>query len=687
MHEIGMFGRMGPLQTEGFSGCPLGETKTAYPQCRRQLNAPKEETMRTSMRANPTTGFRGTGLLATFCSGVIPLLFAAPAAHAQASGNPISVGPNVQISSAFGERPHGEVIAAADPDNTARMVACAMVNHEDRNLTAQHCYSSFDGGRSWDPTLILDEAALSGDPTAYYSRGDTAFVVALIRSLAIPRSAGEFRTHIFRSLNGGRTWTETADYIFIDREYITGDRTGGKYDGRIYINGQSRLGGMRDERRDERPPGIYLHRSTDGGKTFLGPTVRANMEGGGMAGVTNMVVLSDGTVGMIFTHTKRGRRQDLEVNNTDDSANATIEFIYSKDGGETLEQSVIVSDFFMDRPRSEGANVGQLTVDATEGPFKDRLYTVWPGVREDRVQAVFSYSADSGKAWSKPTIVNDDRSFADKGKKRDHILPAVAVNKDGVVAVSWYDRRESQDNLGWRVRIAASLDGGETFSASVPVSSKPNAYTDDNHWPLAAQANSDSANASLTVSLSLANFFESGGHTTGLVADADGVFHPVWVDNRTGIGQLWTAPVTVQGRAVKNGSPDLAELENLSNRVALELTNNGYDRRSNTLRVTAQLKNVSQETISGPVKIRVVRLESQVGVLEILNTDNGERGIGAVWDLTSLLRNGVLLPDSMSAGRELEFRLSDLQPLKSGRDYQKVLVDFEARVLGRAGSR
>jgi hypothetical protein len=37
-----------------------------------------------------------------------------------------------------------------------------------------------------------------------------------------------------------------------------------------------------------------------------------------------------------------------------------------------------------------------------------------------------------------------------------------------------------------------------------------------------------------------------GGDTAGLTADASGVFHPVWVDNHTGVPQVWTARVTVE---------------------------------------------------------------------------------------------------------------------------------------------
>jgi len=37
-----------------------------------------------------------------------------------------------------------------------------------------------------------------------------------------------------------------------------------------------------------------------------------------------------------------------------------------------------------------------------------------------------------------------------------------------------------------------------------------------------------------------------GGDTAGLAADASGIFHAAWVDNRSGVPQMWTAAISVR---------------------------------------------------------------------------------------------------------------------------------------------
>ena len=46
-----------------------------------------------------------------------------------------------------------------------------------------------------------------------------------------------------------------------------------------------------------------------------------------------------------------------------------------------------------------------------------------------------------------------------------------------------------------------------------------------------------------------------GGDTAGLAADALGIFHAAWVDNRTGVPQLWTATVSVRSTGMTHVPP------------------------------------------------------------------------------------------------------------------------------------
>jgi hypothetical protein len=79
----------------------------------------------------------------------------------------------------------------------------------------------------------------------------------------------------------------------------------------------------------------------------------------------------------------------------------------------------------------------------------------------------------------------------------------------------WYDRQDNPDNIGYWPQFSASFDGGETWLPSVRVSDSPNMASDD----------------------------------TRMNQRRHGVFHPVWIDNRTGVPQIWTATVRVRARA------------------------------------------------------------------------------------------------------------------------------------------
>ena len=82
-------------------------------------------------------------------------------------------------------------------------------------------------------------------------------------------------------------------------------------------------------------------------------------------------------------------------------------------------------------------------------------------------------------------------------------------------------------------RFRASSDGGKTWLPSVLVSRASTLWTASVRQRY-AQPNEEEG------------YWKSGpGHTVGLAADSKGVFHPLWIDVRTGVRQVFTATVTV----------------------------------------------------------------------------------------------------------------------------------------------
>ncbi|OFV81142.1 MAG: hypothetical protein A2Y78_01500 [Acidobacteria bacterium RBG_13_68_16] len=177
--------------------------------------------------------------------------------------------------------------------------------------------------------------------------------------------------------------------------------------------------------------------------------------------------------------------------------------------------------------------------------------------------------------------------------------------------------------------------------------------------------------------------FLTPADTTGMAATADGRFHPVWVDNRTGVPQVWTAAVRVDGEAAVNGSPDLAALADVSQRVAVEFSNTDYDPVQRVVALDAALTNTSDQPVFSPLKIRVVSLRSGSAVPEVLEADNRLVGAGAVWDFSAVLKGGRLSPGETSRPKRIRFRLNDLAPFKLDANFRlDSLISVDAKVLG-----
>jgi hypothetical protein len=595
---------------------------------------------------------------------LLNLLLITPSVEAQQPK--VDVGPNVQASVANAEKRHGEVLVAADPTNPSRLIGCSMISSDplSRQVWDGVTYVSQDRGAHWVPTLYESGA---WDPACGFGPDGKAYAVYLVPGL----KGDDNRVSVYRSDDAGKTWLPPAHIDSIDREYITVDTTGGGYHGRVYINGTGFARQMDppsgNDDRGFYANGISIQRSLDGGVSFKPPLQFFSIRPHWVLGMGNGVVLSDGTYIAVF-----GEQRDR--NNLGEKrpakANARLKTISSSDGGASFSNATIISDWYMSYGHSTSSNVPTLAADRSSGPFRDRLYAVWPDYRSGRGEILLSYSSDKGKTWSKPREINDDRAWAAPTQGPDDVMPVVDVNRNGVVGVMWYDRRDNPNNYGWWVRFSASTDGGHTFSPSVRVSEAPAFIKLGEQFELDGSSNgggnltSWQKGGNLQMNIGFGTFFTfNGGHTAGMTADAGGIFHPFWIDNRTGVEQIWTAAVSVDGSAMRNGSKELAGLEDVTEKVTLDLKNGKFDRTTGTLSIDAYLENTSDQKLMAPLKIRVLSLDSKMGLSEIQNGDNREPGAGAVWDFSREIpdEHAGLAPGGRTKLRPLTFRLYNFE--------------------------
>jgi hypothetical protein len=619
----------------------------------------------------------------SFLLSVACLGFFCTTGTAQGISNQIVVERNILVSTPQVNELHYEVAVASHPKKPI-LLGGSMIVSEVSGFTSV-VYVSRDGGTRWEPKLKIgrpDQDVDQTDPAVAFGPDDTLYFISNART---PEPGVRAYANLYRSQDEGESWKAIGEFPFFDRPFIVVDDSDTRSRGTIYVVGKAANFGSGII--EDRTRAIYsVAISNDSGKTFK--YSRFLMPVGQIA---PPFVLSDGTAVFLMTENVSGVEDAKEG-----VPNIILKAVTTSDAGVTFGKPAVLARY--SQPASHGMwsshPVYSLAGDRTSGPFKSRLYAVYAGSQPGKSQIALVYSSDKGRTWSKSTIVSEHGSK--KSVPRISFMPMVSVNSKGVVGVTWYDRSESENGLDFNVRFAASLDGGETFLPSVKVSDKAFTHSDDGQWVLHGYAqggghkhpwNPAVDGGSLKIQVSEgAISHHYGGQTAGLSADAAGGFHPFWIDNRTGTPQVWTATVKVNGNVVRNGSTELSDLEDLSEKFVLRVEQPHYDRQSKTLSVDIRIQNVSQEPIRGPLKARVVSLKSDaVAMLK----ENGRSlpAVGAVIDLSSLLEGGELPPMGMSKSvKRLEFAMfawpSLVEKLQEG-DFGLQIVNLELKIFGK----
>jgi hypothetical protein len=523
----------------------------------------------------------------------------------------VTVGANVQVTQEHGNWPHYEVISCVNPTAPEQRLAAVMaIEHGGCHVVV---YRSSNGGRTWK--VVLSGGEQTADPTCAFGPDGAAYV-GMLDNLASDESEN---FALYRSADGEH-WGPPAHHQAVDREYLLIDRTRGPFHGSVYYVGMSAVRTLRakgaagpGEPGYSSGPAVFASRNR--GDSFRGPIIRVTDNTQYAQHVSNPVILHDGSILVLFG-VERDRMHPYIV---DGRPNMRLESVRTNPGGTRMLEGTDVADWSLDTSANDGARIPALAVDESGGPYARRVYAAWIDCRSGRSQVLVAFSDSNGDRWSAPVVVDADVEVRGAGVGPDSTNVSVAVNNAGVVGVTWGDRREHADNRGWWWRFAASLDGGETFGPSTKISTAANAYDGTQPLPLlVTPIPTSAAYQPLQLRMVVMRFFYSCGDTVSMTTDPDGRFHPVWCDNRTGVSQMWTAPVTVMGRAIRNGDERLSNLEDVTKKIGAVIDAVTYDPVSRQGQLTVRLKNTSDGTVQGPLRSRVVDVTSRLGAPRLI---------------------------------------------------------------------
>ncbi|MEM9991597.1 MAG: T9SS type A sorting domain-containing protein [Bacteroidota bacterium] len=426
-----------------------------------------------------------------------------------------------------------EVHAAINPVDSSNIIISTMRNNPSdfiEPLSFPTFYTK-DFGRTWQKSTFNgltpgEPVTGGGDPVIAFDLTGKAYLSWLTVNFDLLTFGIKMILQVAESTDGGATWTkldpldegtdiglldEDADYVkLVDKEWLAVDHSDSPYQNTVYaayVTIEADSTGANYE--------MSVRKKTSDMTRFTEVSVPANTQTYKIAQFASLDVDNEGVVHVSFAASL-------------DSLNWAIYHTRSEDGGETFLPEEKVADlhiprFSGDEPEADIVGIDperlypcpHLVVDKSTSEQDGTLHMVWTanGLVEKETEGLDIYyarSSDSGTTWTDARVLNDDTSL-----ESHQFYPSISINKQGILVITWYDRREDPANVNTKYYMTYSEDGGETFVPNFAVSSTAADFSEIG---------------------SKNEKFGIGEYTQVITSDNYGI--PVWADGRTNDGNI-----------------------------------------------------------------------------------------------------------------------------------------------------
>lgn len=326
------------------------------------------------------------------------------------------------------------------------------------NIT--NVYVSEDGGQTWDEsTLKSKKYGVYGDPVVFANDSGHFFFCHLSRTKPPMDDSYSWLEYIVvqKSTDGGKTWNEGAGLGYVKGKVQDKEWISGDFSKNSPHKGNLYVSWTEFDKYNSKDPNDFSR-------------IKFSRSTDGGNTFEESIIISD-TIGDCVDgdNTLEGATSAVLPNGNVLVAWAGHGNIYldkSTDGGKTFGKDRIIAA----QPGSWDIPVAEimrtngmpfLVADNSGGKYNGNVYMQLGDDSNGDADIFILKSTDGGETWSKKIRINDDAI----GNGKDQFLGHIAVDQtNGDIYVVYYSRQNSENNLFIDTYVAFSTDGGETFT-------------------------------------------------------------------------------------------------------------------------------------------------------------------------------------------------------------------------------